>query len=499
MDSVFFSGISVSMDDCPIGVLGLVACLVIYRIYFHPLSHFPGPKLAALSNYPYSRSYLSGRQPWDLLALHQRYGPAVRVSPTEVSFSSAQSWIDIYAPRKGAEFIKSPFYDGGNFADKAHSIVSERDPVKHARMRKFLARAFSEQSLREQEGIIDGVIQKWVTKVGKVSEAAGEVDLTRWFNLMTFDVIGLLAFGKDFGGVESGKTHFWISDVLGSMSQASLSDTLARFPWAGKIYMLLRPDWLKRLMTASQRHQAYTMKVTTERIHEKTDRKDFMSYLLHDREEENISDIQLAAHASDFVIAGSETTATTLAVCIHHLLLNPSTLQTLTTEILSTFSAYSEITASSSAQLKYLHAVCLEALRIFAPLPLGLPRVVPRGGGLVDGWHVPQGYTVSTNPFAASMGVENFSSPKSFIPERWLGENVVDTLEATRPFSIGSRSCLGRSLGWLELHLTLSRLLFRYRIDVVRPVDWERESQMHLLWKKPELMVRLTPREMKQG
>ncbi|KAJ5139224.1 cytochrome P450 [Penicillium bovifimosum] len=328
---------------------------------------------------PYSLSYLSGRQPWDLLALHQRYGPAVRISPTEVSFSSAQSWTDIYAPRKGAEFIKSPFYDGGNFADKAHSIVSERDPVKHAQMRKFLARAFSEQSLREQEGIIDGVIQRWVDRVGEVSKAEGTVDLTRWFNLMTFDIIGLLAFGRDFGGVESGKTHFWISDVLGSMSQASLSDTLARFPWAGKIYMLLRPGWLKRLMAASQRHQSYTMKVTTQRIYEKTDRKDFMSYLLSDREEEAISDVQLAAHASDFVIAGSETTATTLAVCIHHLLLNPSILQNLTKEILSKFSTYSEITASSSARLKYLHAVSLEALRIFAPLPLGLPRVVPRG------------------------------------------------------------------------------------------------------------------------
>jgi hypothetical protein len=35
------------------------------------------------------------------------------------------------------------------------------------------------------------------------------------------------------------------------------------------------------------------------RIHEKTDRKDFMSYLLTVRE--GVSDVQLAAHASDFV------------------------------------------------------------------------------------------------------------------------------------------------------------------------------------------------------
>ncbi|USP74926.1 putative cytochrome P450 [Curvularia clavata] len=226
--------------------LSFVVLGAVRRLYFHPLSHIPGPKLAALSN-----------------TINLAYkGPVIRVSPNEVSFSSPQSWTDIYAPRKGNEFIKSAFYDGGNFADQAHSIVSERDPAKHAQMRKFLSRAFSDQSLREQEGMISNVITKFVDKVGQVSEQDGSVDLTKWFNLMTFDIIGLLAFGQDFEGIESGKTHHWIDDVLGSMSQANFSDTFSRFPWVGKVYMFFRPDWLNSLMAASQRHQTYTMRIT---------------------------------------------------------------------------------------------------------------------------------------------------------------------------------------------------------------------------------------------
>lgn len=54
-----------------------------------------------------------------------------------------------------------------------------------------MARAFSEQSLREQEEIIDGVIQRWVDRVGEVSKAEGAVDLTRWFNLMTFGRVAI--------------------------------------------------------------------------------------------------------------------------------------------------------------------------------------------------------------------------------------------------------------------------------------------------------------------
>lgn len=127
------------------------------------------------------------------------------------------------------------------------------------------------------------------------------------------------------------------------------------------------------------------------------------------REKYNISDIQLAAHASDFVwvniaipsiyrvpltlasIAGSETTATTLATITYYLFRNPAILTRLQHEIRSNFKTYDEINAQTTADLPYLHAVCLEALRMFPPLPLGLPRIVPPGGDTVDGCFVPGG------------------------------------------------------------------------------------------------------------
>jgi cytochrome P450 len=106
------------------------------------------------------------------------------VAPNDLSFNTSQSWSDIYGVRKGQEscFIKSSFYDGGNFADQAHSIVSERNVDKHRQMRTFLSRAFSDTSLKEQEYLINGIIDRFVDKIGQ----AGNVDLTHWFNLLTF-------------------------------------------------------------------------------------------------------------------------------------------------------------------------------------------------------------------------------------------------------------------------------------------------------------------------
>ena len=199
----------------------------------------------------------------------------VRTAPNELSFSSAQSWKDIYQQRKGrSTFIKSSFYDGGNFANQAHSIVSERDPAKHAAMRKYLSNAFSDRSLKEQEYIIAGIIDKFVSQVEARGSGPAGIDLTLWFNLMTFDVIGELAFGKVFGGLDAGRSssrvsgevlisvgteHFWVSTVLESMGQASLGDTLVRFPLIGRIWVYFNPGWLKKMAEGSARHENYTL------------------------------------------------------------------------------------------------------------------------------------------------------------------------------------------------------------------------------------------------
>jgi cytochrome P450 len=78
-------------------------------------------------------------------------------------------------------------------------------------MRRFLARAFADQSLKEQESLIVGVVDEFMDQIGKRSREDGFVDLTKWFNLLTFDIIGLLAFGRDFQGVHTGECVFFAS------------------------------------------------------------------------------------------------------------------------------------------------------------------------------------------------------------------------------------------------------------------------------------------------
>lgn len=323
----------------------------------------------------------------------------VRTAPNELSFNTARSWRDIYGFRQGhGPFIKSEFYEGGSFADQYGSIVSERDPMKHGHMRRSLAHAFSHRALVEQEGSIQGIIDRFMDRLRGFEAKDEGFDIVRWFNMLTFDIIGDLAFGETFRGVETGVTHPWISRITGAMRQGALADCFKRFPLNAKLVMTLAPGAIQKITADTKTNEQYSIDLIQKRIMRKTDRKDFMTRILEHREEEKISDIQIAAHASDFVLAGSETTATALSCIVYYLSHTPRVKERLCKEIRSRFVKYKEIDAAATSSLEYLNATILEGLRIYPPLPFALPRVVPTGGDTVDGHWLPADVRMIVRP-----------------------------------------------------------------------------------------------------
>ena len=191
-----------------------------------------------------------------MLQLHEKYGPVVQIAPNEVSFCSPESWQAIYGATKGVPnsvFMKSDFYNA--FATHGFSIVSERNPEKHREMHRYLSPAFSDRSLKQQEYLIAGVIDSFVQRIGEAPDAS--VNLTKWYNLMTFDIIGELAFGKSFDGVSTGETHSWVAVVMAAMRESSLADTFRRLPVLGIAYIIFHPGWLRKLTKGASDNAEY--------------------------------------------------------------------------------------------------------------------------------------------------------------------------------------------------------------------------------------------------
>ena len=225
----------------------------------------------------------------------------VRIAPNELSFNTAQSWKDIYGTRKGHQtFLKSSFYDGASFADLAHSIVSERDPTVHAGMRKLLSPAFSDRALSQQESLIVGVIDEMIKQVGIESDGENSVDMTKWFNLLTFDIFGQLAFGESFGGVSSGKTHPWIAFLLDGLAQVSLLDCVQRYPLVAKVGLRVFSRQVTKLLEGARGHQKFSIDAVKRRLETRTEQKDFIGCLLSESHDKDLDlTVQLAPHASD--------------------------------------------------------------------------------------------------------------------------------------------------------------------------------------------------------
>ena len=231
--------------------------MVLHAKFDDPLAKFPGTRLAGLSNIPYSWSFLRGRQPYDIHALHEKFGPIVRIAPNELSFSSAQSWQDIYGTRPGHDLcIKSAFYQAGDFASQASSVVTEQDPAKHKEMRKYFSNSFSEKALKKQEYLVNDIIDRFIRSIGSQQ---GVIDMTVWFNLLTFDIIGELSFGESFRGVDTGKVHPWVADMLSFVRQHSLGDALCRFPLLSRLIMAAKPKKITDMMDGARQHARYNL------------------------------------------------------------------------------------------------------------------------------------------------------------------------------------------------------------------------------------------------
>lgn len=89
-------------------------------------------------------------------------------------------------------------------------IGSERDPQNHARMKKSLSPAFSTKALMEQEEIIQRCVDGFVDKVGHESKRERGINVSDWYEMIAFDILGEMAFGETFHCVENGSIRLII-------------------------------------------------------------------------------------------------------------------------------------------------------------------------------------------------------------------------------------------------------------------------------------------------
>jgi cytochrome P450 len=229
------------------------------------------------------------------------------------------------------------------------------------------------------------------------------------------------------------------------------------------------------------------------------DHRDFIWYILKQKERHDLKQDEVIVNGALFIVAGSETTANALSGLTARLIRNPEKYEKLVKEIRSAFATEDQITNERCKDLVYMNACIEEGLRVHPPVPAGLLRTVPKGGDYIDGNWVPGGTSVAVSSWAASHNPNNFSQPDAFIPERWIDskEWTSDNKKGMQPFSLGPRGCIGKHLSYMEMRVILARLLWNFDLVCTDEAwEWEPEGDMrHMVafntWLKPSINLKV--------
>lgn len=187
------------------------------------------------------------------------------------------------------------------------------------------------------------------------------------------------------------------------------------------------------------------------------------SFTLMSRLEEKsaeLESIDMAAECLDHMAAGIDTTGDGLCFLMWELS-QPRSLAV--QEKLA-----EELVANPQApldQLPYLDAVVCEGLRCFAPIPMSLPRYVPEGGRMIDGYWLPEKTIASCQAFSVHrINDDLFPEPDVFKPERWLDEEGdADRRRVLFAFANGGRGCIGKHLALAEMKTLLRDVYSTFR------------------------------------
>ncbi|KAH7065753.1 benzoate 4-monooxygenase cytochrome-like protein P450 [Paraphoma chrysanthemicola] len=479
---------------CTLVTVVAIGARVVYNLYAHPLSRFPGPKTWAATRMRWAHAMQSGNYHQKLHDLHEKFGPVVRIAPDELSYVAADAWKDIYSNPK---IPKNRVWAGQEEEHHPISIVSI-DEATHLRNRRALAGAFTEHAITEHSFILENLVATMIERfkdAATADQGSVVVDLGDWMNFLTFDISGELSFGDTFGCIENGRAHPWVAISCGFGKGIALMASINFFRPLNRILKLVMPKQVMKKMDYHKQisHEKFEQRLAMEH---KRKAQDYVGSILaynEEKGEEMIRKEELEANMTLLIFAGSETTSTALTAILTQLLQNTTALAKVQHEVRSAFDSENDIIVSSVGHLKYLDAVIQEGIRMGPPAAVGLPRVTPREGALILEQHVPGGTFVSVNQYPTFRSTSNFMQPATFKPERFLEDSPFpeDRLDAFEPFLIGRHKCIGQKLAWSIMRLTLARLLFTFDMKIVDGIEDFGNQKTYIFWEKRPLKVKI--------
>ncbi|KKK12917.1 hypothetical protein P175DRAFT_0528276 [Aspergillus ochraceoroseus IBT 24754] len=441
----------------------------IQRLYFHPLRHIPGPRLAAISDwYGYWYNVFgNGSYIKSFPDLHRESKSAViRIGPNHIHVSDLDFYHIVFGT--GSKYQKDiTFYR--DLMDAPGAFLSITDPYDFRQYRHHFSSLFSARAVT---ALLPTMMVE-LEKVSRILLAAKEegkpVDLQHIYRSVTGDIAceAMLARSPEFlSEGERGHPLLGMLDVPAgitwlSMALPQISTILSAIPIVGKRVT----DELCKFSTLcggwSQEAQTQKMKGIT------PDRRGYFDLILDMDHCDRVKHIpNPLKDPFDLLIAGVGTTSHVLSCASFYILNDPNVLRRLREE-LDAENPFANKTPDINhiRALPYLTAVVRESLRMAHPTPGLIPRVVPPGGAQIGSVSVPGGVTISMANAMVEMNEVLFPEPHRFNPDRWM-KSEKDVEKWVVAFSKGPRKCPGMNIAYMQLYCCIAYIFSQFDLEL---------------------------------
>ncbi|KAJ5836014.1 cytochrome P450, partial [Penicillium robsamsonii] len=487
--------INMSVTIAAIGAISM-ALLVHYicrSLLFSPLARIPGPKSFALTKWRLASEDYQGTRTRKLHALHEEYGPVVRVGPNEVTFNSLSALRSIYGA--GSGFERTKFYH--MFSAYGRQNMFSFSAVKqHGERKKIFANAYAKSTILKGETahMIETKVKKFIELLERERDNLS-TDIFPMLHYFSLDNITEFVYG-DFGetacldGVEEDRALLRDIMATGSRKLSWLTVHHPKFTvWlyskTGIMGCIARQFYPMQGPIPYTGIKLYAMNVfrlfSNASAEERTKHSSLISKLWKhhlSQKEGGLDDFDIASECADHLDGGIDTTSDTLMFAIwslsrpEHRKFQKRLIDEVQSLSENDLNADGVPRAEVTDKLEYVSAVIKETLRLFAPLPASEPRSLPKDT-TIDGYPIPAHTVVSISPYVLHRNADVFRDPRAFNPDRWLdsSQDVAQMKKFFWAFSSGARMCIGMHLAMAEMTTLLAALYRKYTTQIINDFD----------------------------
>lgn len=473
--------------------------------------------------------------------MHKKYGEVVRLAPDRLSFVTAGAWRDIAGTSVGKRLENRKDLSAIPSNIKGiRSLASEHRSEVHRPRRRIYQNAFSDKALKKQEPLILGYVNLLVKviKEAGTNDSISKVDIQKLLNCCTFDVMADLTFGEPLGLLEQSELSPWVAQIFGNIRIGSIKRVSLEYPIMEHLIKAITP---KSLKAAAMTHYDYSALRVEKRLAKGVDigKPDIWSLVMTKNEQNEIPKEIMMADAMTFMIAGTETTASTLSVLFYLCLTHPEQMQRLQAEVRAL--REDELTLDTLHHLPFMTACLKESLRVHPVVPIPIFRKTPQGGNAIDGQWIPENVSkicgksetglfasvltyVTTKIRLASQSLNSqptttAPTSKTQIPSFLsAGSLALATIATTKTLSnpsrldratVSGKSKFSRksvktrmrggffsltpihySLANHEMRIILAKLLWNFDFELCEESRSWINQKVYLLWDKPPLIVK---------